>query len=376
MKAWHKNLAPAILAMCTLLPPVAPAQSGRKVPQRETPVVRISTIEVELPFNAYDAEGRNVTDLTPKDLIVVENGEPRVITALRRQPASVVLVLDLSSEIGTFKNGASQRYWTGDAGDEQHATDADAPIWAKKHDVVPRPAAREFADNFIRNLNDGDQIAIVQYSDRVQLMQDWTDDREKALDALKSKYRVGLKARYHDALAMAAAKLNERRGRRVMVLLSDGLDSASKSSQRQAMTVIERTGASVFVIGWDEVLKREISGAMSWMGAHEKQSSASYKRIGELKRYLDSLDQAAYDLRELAEHSGGEMLSPADFDQLVAKVPLDLHRELGAQYSLAFVTERGGNLEPQRTVEVIPARPGLGVRARRSYYVAEEGPRS
>ncbi len=371
MSASSKNLTVVLLAVCSLTL-VVQAQSGRKVPKPESSILRIETREVLLPINAYDAEGRNVTDLTPKDFIVVENGEARVITALRREPASIVLVLDLSNEIGTFKNGASARYLRRDPKD---ASNQDAPVWAKKYEVVPRPAAREFADNFIRNLGDGDQIAIVQYSDRVQLVQDWTLDRAKALDSLQSRYRVGLKSRYHDALAMAAAKLGERSGRRVLVLLSDGLDSASRASHHQAVAAIEQTGASVFVVGWDEVLKLEITGAISWMGAHEKQSSALGKRMVELKRFLYGLDSAAYELRDLAEKSGGEMLSPADFDQLVGRVPQELHRELGAQYSLAFVTERGPNMEPERNVEVIPARPGLSVRARHRYYVGDENTR-
>jgi VWFA-related protein len=349
--------------------PQALAQSGRKIQKREDPVLRISTIEVQIPVNVYDAEGRNATDLTTRDLIVVENGEPRTVTALRHDPASIVLILDLSNEIGTFKNGASEQY---QIRDPKAPTEKGRPVWEQRYEIVPRPAAREFADNFIRNLGDGDQIAIIQYSDKVQLIQDWTADRNEALDSIQSKYRIGLKSRYHDALGLAAAKLDSRTGRRVVVLLTDGLDSASKTSRRQAMTALEQSGASIFVVGWDELLKYEITGAMSWMGAHERQGTALLKRLKELRGYLQDLDMAAYDLRELAQASGGEMMSPPDFDQLVKKVPDDLHREVGAQYNLAFLTERGGNLEPERTVQVIPARPGLSARSRRTYRIGPE----
>ncbi len=369
-----KNLVsaflPALLVCCLTL--AGWAQSGRKIPKLESPVLRIETREVLLPVNAYDAEGRNVTNLTVGDFIVVENGEPRVITALRREPASIVLVLDLSNEIGTFKNGASDRYVTR----EKKAIAArDRPVWAKEYEIVPRPAAREFADNFIRNLGEGDEIAIIQYSDRVQLIQDWTRDREMALESLRSKYRVGLKSRYFDALTLAAAKLREKAGRRVIVLLSDGLDSASRASQRQAIAAIEQTGGSVFVVGWDEVLRLEISGAISWMNAHERQNTSLMKRMVELQRFLTGLESAAYDLRNLAEKSGGEMFSPSDFDQLVSGMPPNLHRELGAQYSLAFMTERGPFLDPERNVEVLPARPGLSLRSRRTYYIGSEDAR-
>jgi VWFA-related protein len=349
------------------------AQSGRKVPQspqNEQSVVRIETREVILPLNAYDADGRNVTDLEPKDVLVIEEGAPRVVTNLRREPASIVLVLDLSNEIGTFKNGASSLY-TPPKEDPPPTSGRNEPVWVKKYEIVSRPAPREFADNFISSLSDGDEVAVIQYSDRVQLIQDWTGDRAAALDALRSKYRIGLKSRYYDALQLAADKLSDRNGRKVIVLLSDGIDTASKARRREAFVAVERTGASVFVVGWEELLRTEISGAINWIGAHDKQGTATSKRLGELRRFLSQLEGASYELRELAEESGGEWLAPPDFAALVAGVPRSLHREIGAQYSLAFLTERGPGLDPERRVEVLAARRGLSVRSRRSYYVGD-----
>ena len=122
------------------------AQSGRKVPQspqNEQSVVRIETREVILPLNAYDAEGHNVTDLEPKDVLVIEEGAPRVVTNLRREPASIVLVLDLSNEIGTFKNGASSLY-TPSKEDPPPTSGRNEPVWVKKYEIVSRPAPREF----------------------------------------------------------------------------------------------------------------------------------------------------------------------------------------------------------------------------------------
>jgi hypothetical protein len=49
-----------------------------------------------------------------------------------------------------------------------------------------------------------------------------------------------------------------------------------------------------------------------------------------------------------------------------------LAEEIGAQYSLSFATERRPSLEDRRMIEVIPARPGMTLRSRRSYLVDEE----
>jgi VWFA-related protein len=341
----------------------AQAQSGRRPPApAEKPIVKLETREVVLPLRAYDAEGRDISDLTPKDLIVVEDGAQRTITYLKHQPANIVLVLDLSNEIGPFKNGPRDYN--------------DVRTQASK-EVLPRPAARELADNFVAQLDESDHLAIIQYSDKVQLIQDWTRDRAEALNALKSKYRVGLKSTFHDALALAAEKLSTRTaGRRVMVLVSDGWDSASRTSRDRAFAAIRRTNASVFVIGWAELLRQEIQKAINWTAGRQTGGATIWgsgpeKRIRELYEFLRPLDGLAAQLRELAETSGGEMWMPASFKEFVTS-PRQVIREIGAQYSLAYLTERKSSPDDERSVQVFSTRPGLTLRTRRRYHADDD----
>jgi VWFA-related protein len=346
------------------------AQSGRKPQgqqgqqQTEKPIARIETREVVVPLVAYDANGNYVDDIAPKDVIVIEDGEFRPATSLKREPANIVLILDTSNEIGTFKNGPTERI----------PPAKDQPVWAaaQSYQVLSRPTAREFADKFVSRLSQNDQIAIIQYFDKVQLIQDWTGDRDQALNALRSKYRVGIKASFFDALKLAAEKLQTRQqGRRVIVLVSDGIDSSSKTGRSKALAELAKSKATVFVLGWAEALRREIEIAASWASNHERQSSATMERIVELRRHLPKLDVAAVELRQLAESSGGEMWLPATHDDLIALWKTAVN-EIGAQYSLSFVTERKPSLEDDRRIEVLPARPGLAVRSRRSYHVGDD----
>ncbi len=356
----------AIAAICCLRPAVI-AQSGRK-PQgqqpSEKPIARIETREVAVPLVAYDARGNYVDDLEPKDVIVLEDGEFRPATRLKREPANIVLILDTSNEIGTFKNGPTERI----------PPSNEKPIWetAKSYQILTRPTAREFADKFVSRLSPQDQIAIIQYHDRVQLIQDWTRDRDRALDALRSKYRVGVKSTFLDALKLAAEKLQTReQGRRVIVLVSDGLDSNSKTGRSKAMVELAKSKATIFVLGWTEALKREVEIAANWAYTHEQHSSATMERVVELRRHLPKLDAAAVELRQLAESSGGEMWLPATHDDLIASWKT-LVNEIGAQYSLSFLTERKPSLEDDRRIEVLPARPGLAVRSRRSLRISDD----
>ena len=280
-----------------------------------------------------------------------------------------MLVLDLGNGIGTFKNGASAVY---NPVPEPSRYDPTLPVWSKRHDIIARPASREFADNFVRGLSGDDRVAIIQYSDRVELIQDFTLDREQAFSALSSKYRVGLKSRFYDALSLAAEKVRHQPGRRVIVLLSDGVDTASKTTRQKALDAVAHSSATVLIVGWDEVLRNEIKAAMTWKKAHDEPGSAQGKRLKELRRFLADLEAARYDLESLAENNGGELIAPQDFPRLVNDAPLGLLREIGAQYSLAFLTERAGTTEADREINVISARKGMSIRSRRSYHIEDQ----
>lgn len=348
---------------------VGHAQSGRKPqpqpgqPQQSTekPLARIETKEVIVPLSAYDAEGNLVSDLEPKDVLVLEDGEPRPVSYIRHEPANIVLILDSSNEIGTFKNGETQR-----------KPKEQVEMWKNQnYQVLPRTTTREFADNFLSKLAPTDQVAVIQYADKVHTIQDWTHDAREASTALKEKYRVGIKASYYDALKLAAEKLEKcPTGRRVIVLLSDGIDSNSKASRRQAMMALEKARVAVFIVGWAEVVRSEVEFAAGWIGAHERSTSATADRLTELRRHLPKLQNGAILLRQLAETSGGEIWLPETHDKLVA-LNRAVAGEIGAQYSMAFITETKPSLEPTRTIQVLAARRGLTVRSSRSYYVSE-----
>ena len=344
------------------------AQSGRRPQGKiEAPVVRIETLEVVVPLLAYDAEGRFVDDLKPDQVLVLEEGESRPVVRLKREPANIVIILDGSNEVGTFKNGPTRR-----GGDE-----AERPVWEKRDSGLPglmvaNPTAREFAFRLLRELSPEDRVSIVQYSDRVQLLQNWTNDREEAIRALQSKYRVGIRSTWFDALALAKLKLEEMpEGRRIMVVLSDGVDSASRASRGVVTRQLESARVTLFAIGWMAALKREIELAVGWMRTHERFTSASAERLDELRKYLARLEGAGIELEQLAESSGGVIWFPPNHAEVVATARR-LAEEIGAQYSLSFVTERRPSLEDRRRLEVIPARPGLTLRSRRSHILQED----
>jgi VWFA-related protein len=349
------------------------AQSGRRGTDSqkksgEKADVRIETREVRLPVRAYDTHGKPVNDLTPRDVVIIENGEARQTTSIKLEPANVLLILDLSNEIGSFKNGESARNAIfSDDVDYDKEIGGDM-VRRKSKPLIEQPAARDFAFRFINQLAPSDRIAVIQYSDKVQLLQDWTLDHKQAVDSIASRLRFGLQSHYYDALLLASQKMAEcSSGRRVIVMVSDGLDSASKTTQAKATNAILKADTSVFIVSWTDLLRTEIGRAVKYSVAHEENNVPNYKRQKELERFVRSLDAPEEELKRLAEVSGGEFYLPSRF-KLFFEQPDLIVKDLGAQYTLTYVTEREFADLDYHNVQVLGARAGITVRSRQRRY--------
>jgi VWFA-related protein len=362
--------AALLMATISLFSASSLAQSGRKTPTTKNPSekvdLRIETREVSVPIRAYNSVGKPMTDLTVKDFVVIENGEGRQVTNIKYEPANILLVLDLSNEIGTFKNGESDRANIYNK-DYEKIEDKDL-IHQKPRPLIEDPAPREFAYSFVDNLSATDRIAIIQYSDKTQLIQDWTLDHKAAREALSSKFRVGIKSTFHDALALASKKMEEcESGRRVIVLLSDGFDSASKISRSKAMDALMKTESSIFVVSWTELLRSEVIKAMQWNGTNEAAGSRKFKRHEEFVNFLRKLDGKEAELKSLAELTGGEFYLPMRFKFFVRQPP-EIIKDIGTQYTLNYLTERDFVDTSFRSLQILGARSGLTVKARQRRY--------
>jgi VWFA-related protein len=121
------------------------AQDKQRQPESDpASTISIETLEVLLPVTVRDKTGQFVTDLKAEDFTVYEDGAPQPITsfALKRMPVHVVLLIDTSSSV---------------------ANDLES--------------FKTAAYNFIAQLDPVDQVSIVTFHDKVELVQDWTANR-------------------------------------------------------------------------------------------------------------------------------------------------------------------------------------------------------
>jgi VWFA-related protein len=337
------------LAQTTAAPP---PQNADEQEQR----LRIVTNEVRLPLRAVDPMGRRVAELTAKEVLVIEDGAACQVTSLKREPANVMIVLDLSAPLGVFKSRLEDK------------ETSEKLFEGPNYKPIPRPIAREFAEIVLRQLTPQNQVAIIQYADRMEMLQDWTRNRDEAISALRAGFRAGFKARFYDALALAAARLqNAPAGRRVLVLVTDGLDSASLSAKQSAFEQVMATGASIYVVSWTEIIIGEARQApKKKRPSNEGFSLATFKRAGEIKRYIEQTGSASEDLKALTVKSGGEYWRPTVVSEFMLQEPGALVGEIDSEYTLTYLSQKDKIDRAASIPEIRLARPGLSVFTRQA----------
>lgn len=82
--------------------------------------------------------------------------------------------------------------------------------------------------NIVRSVGPGDEIFLVRFSDDVELVQNFTDDRQRILRAVDRLEPQGGTALY-EAVLLGLQKVNSgKHQKRALLLLTDGNDTASR----------------------------------------------------------------------------------------------------------------------------------------------------
>ena len=178
-------------------------------------------IRPELEFTIAD-RGRRYLDLGSDDLIVVEDGIEQKVEAFHEvvAPVSIVLALDSS---GSMRKTASEAM----------------------------AAAREF----VEALRPEDSLGLLQFADQSVLLHDLTTSRESVLKTIDGYTTVGGTALY-DALWDGLTRLQEVKGRRAIVVVTDGRDEnnpgtapGSVRTQQDVLDLLAQKETIVYAIG-------------------------------------------------------------------------------------------------------------------------------
>lgn len=210
------------------------AQTPGSSPQPTPPAtesqekVKVFTEEVVIPVSAYDNSGHLSGMPEPNDVIVFEDDVRQEIKSIRRVPVNVLLLLDTGGELN--------------------------PAMSVK-------TTREIATHLIFSLRAGDRIAALQFGNRLELIQDWTAERNIVAFALKAKLSSGKRSRLTDALVAAATKMKKEvpSGTRHLVLITDGVGAAADDAALvAAIEQVLNSNVTVHVISYTAIGRKAI----------------------------------------------------------------------------------------------------------------------
>ena len=187
--------------------PNRPEANPQRVPEEvaeevgEDEVVRVSTALVTIPVSVLDRDGRFIPNLRKEDFRIFEDGSEQEVAyfATVEQPFTVALVIDTSN---------STRF--------------------KLEDV------QDAAIAFLDQLRPEDKALIVSFNDEIRVLSEVTSDRRQLREAIR-RTRWGGGTKLYDAVDMVIKqRLENIKGRKAVVLFTDGVDTTSKRATSQS----------------------------------------------------------------------------------------------------------------------------------------------
>jgi len=334
------GISAALTAAAQSQIPPAPKASPPPNEQEIDPddVISVSTTEVLLPVTVRDRSGRLVSDLTRKDFRVFENGVEQKLSelSLRQVPVDVVLMIDASSSA------------------------------AKNLDDF-----RLAAEGFAAHLDAEDRISLIQFDDRVSLLQDWTRSQAQLHRALK-RIAPGMFTRFHDAVLLASRdQLARPAARHAVIVLTDGIDSGRGSTFDAALRAALKSQTAVYVVSNTEIERAAKQEELSLLvSATDSVRRFNQLRIDDLRMGLAALDASEQNLEQLTSSTGGRLYKPASFRDL-EKTYAEVADELRHQYAIYYApldTKKDGQF---RRVRVETSNPTHQITARIGYFAGK-----
>lgn len=294
-------------------------------------VVRITTNLVTVPVSVMDRHGRFIPDLNQGQFHLYENGIEQEIAYFdsAEAPFTVALLLDTSD---------STRF--------------------KFSDI------QEAAIAFVDQLRPVDRVIVIAFDKRVKVLAEATSDRGVLENAIRRTQTGGGTSLYNAFDVVVNQRLNRIRGRKAIVVFTDGVDTSSLGADYQGtLRAAEELDALVYAIQYntyDEAVKDVKSRAFT----QDQTPSEIVTARGE--RLDTAYDRANRYLRLMTDKSGGRFFY-ADTVKHLAEVFAGIAKELREQYSIGYYPKNEGQNIEQRNIKVKVGIPAVVVRARKSY---------
>ncbi len=251
-------------------------------------IIRINAELVQLHVRVIDRNNKPINNVAQSEFHIFEDGVPQTIETFTREevPISYGLAVDTSGSL------RSQLQSVVDAG-----------------------------KTIINSNKRGDETFLVRFisSDKIETVQDFTDNKEQLMDGLDSFYVEGGQTAIIDAVYLSAEHVSEyRKGdesdrrRRALIVITDGEDRNSFYKQEQLFARLREEDVQIFVIGFVNELDKE---------------------AGLIRK--SPRDKAVNLINRLASETGGRAFFPESISQL-PEIANEIIRDLRTQYVISY----------------------------------------
>ncbi len=337
------------LKIAAALALLAVSGESRGEPQ-DDPVIRAQVESVLLNVLVTDRNGRPITGLEREDFQIFEDKVEQRIEAFfpLNAPFSVVLLLDTSSSTeGKL-----------------------API-------------QDSAIEFVDQIHPQDEVMVISFDDEVYLDSDFTSNKDAAGRAIKST-RTGEWTRLYDGVFLGMQEIEAHPYRKVMVLFSDGIDTASRESSRgETIEVAKEAETTIYSIQFDTRYQM-MSPRQVPMRTPTTVPGFSFGQLGTPPQLPGSFPggrrsradvEAEYErgrsyLKQLAKVTGGELYEANENLLNLSSIFAQIAEEMRSLYSISYTstnTKRDGKF---RKISLRVDVPGARARTRKGYKAA------
>jgi Ca-activated chloride channel family protein len=280
-------------------------------PDEKAPVFAVGLDVVEVTVTARDAGGGLVRDLRPEDFALREDGreqEVLIFAPAARPERREELALNLGM---LFDTSGSMR--------QNLRLSQESAI--RFLDAIPR--ARD--------------LLLVFFDRDIRLSRYSSENQQGIFGRILETRGAGETALY-DAIAVYLSRVADTPGRKVMIIFTDGDDTASRVSPEEVMGMLRASSVTVYTV--------EFSGE---------------RRPGTTEAL-----QAHSFLFALAQASGGRMFHPQASKELAA-IYRSILEDLGGQYVIGYVSDNAAQDGKFRRIALEVKRPGIKLRYRPGY---------
>ncbi|HEY6361776.1 MAG TPA: VWA domain-containing protein [Vicinamibacterales bacterium] len=274
----------------------------------QQPTFRAEIDLVNFGVTVTDRRGNHITDLTPADFEIIEEGQKQTVTFFARgdqlesaPELHVGLLFDTSGSMG-----------------------------------LDIQLSRSAAVKFLNTLSDAEDMTLVDFDTEVRVARYGQQDFPRMVERIRSRKPDGWTALY-DALGVYLDGAAEDEGRTILVLYTDGGDTRSTIGFGDLMTLIRASDVTIYTVGF---LNNQSSAVRAELRAR---------------------------LHQIADATGGQAFFPTTMKDVEAAYE-KVVAQIRAQYSLGYTSTNTRQDGQWRKVEIKVKRPDVRIQSRKGYF--------